>query len=259
MAKTRVHLMAKELGLDTKDLIAQLEKLGIRGRKAQSSLEDDEVSRLRTALAEQEKPQVHVGEEKVVADRVVTADDESLGEIQARETIVERRVRANVIRRRTSRIEVIPEAAEKSQAEEAVPPSAGEATPTAEELPHHAEPDAESFQEFASDLQTDFSDDLISEEETAAEPVTSAPQVPEETVLKPAPEQKPVEVQEESPRGARILGRIDLKRTMRVEPAPTPVPRRPPVPGGAAVKPPPGAESLKPPRDGEVAKTEGAS
>ncbi|MGB7951474.1 MAG: translation initiation factor IF-2, partial [Candidatus Binatia bacterium] len=258
MAKTRVHLMAKELGVETKDLIAQLEKLGIRGRKAQSSLEDDEVSRLRTALAEQEKPQVHVGEEKVVADRVVTADDESLGEIQARETIVERRVRANVIRRRTSRIEVIPEAAEKSQAEEAVPPSAGEVTPPAEELPHHAEPDAESFQEFASDLQTDFSDDLISEEETVAEPVTSAPQVPEETVLKPAPEEKPVGVQEESPRGARILGRIDLKRTMRVEPAPTPVPRRPPVPGGAAVKPPPGAESLKPPRDGEVAKTEGA-
>ena len=80
--------------------------LGIRGRKAQSSLEDEEVTRVRAALAAQEKPQVHVGEEKVVADRVVTADDENLGEIQSRETIVERRVRTNVIRRRTSRVEV---------------------------------------------------------------------------------------------------------------------------------------------------------
>ena len=73
MGKTRVHLLAKELGIETKDLITQLDKLGIRGRKAQSALEDDEVTRLRAALAGQEKPQVHVGEEKVVADRVVTA------------------------------------------------------------------------------------------------------------------------------------------------------------------------------------------
>ncbi|HET7392263.1 MAG TPA: translation initiation factor IF-2 N-terminal domain-containing protein, partial [Candidatus Binatia bacterium] len=106
MGKMRVHLLAKELEMETKDLVAHLERLGIRGRKAQSSLEDEEVTRVRAALAAQEKPHVHVGEEKVVADRVVTADDESLGEIQARETIVERRVRANVIRRRTSRVEV---------------------------------------------------------------------------------------------------------------------------------------------------------
>jgi hypothetical protein len=36
---------------------------------------------------------------------VVKSEDESLG-VQARETIVERRVRTNVIRRRTSRVEV---------------------------------------------------------------------------------------------------------------------------------------------------------
>jgi len=50
MAKARVHLLAKELGLDPKDLIAHLEKMGMRGRKAQSSLEDDEVARIRAAL-----------------------------------------------------------------------------------------------------------------------------------------------------------------------------------------------------------------
>src|SRR5688572_32477286 len=93
MGKTRVHLLTKELGLKTKELIAQLDKLGMRGRKAQSALEEDEVARIRAALAAQEKPQVHVGEEKVVADRVVKSENENLGEVQARETIVERRVR----------------------------------------------------------------------------------------------------------------------------------------------------------------------
>ena len=44
MGKTRVHLLAKELGIETKDLIAQLDRLGLRGRKAQSALEDDEVA-----------------------------------------------------------------------------------------------------------------------------------------------------------------------------------------------------------------------
>src|SRR3972149_10554838 len=107
MVKPSLHSLAKDLGIEPKDLIAHLEKMGIKGKKSQSSLEDDEAARIRAALATPAKPQVHVGEEKVVADRVVTAEDQSLGEIQAREKIVERRVRVNVIRRRTSRVEVI--------------------------------------------------------------------------------------------------------------------------------------------------------
>ena len=67
MVKMRVHLLAKELGMETKELVAQLDKMGMRGRKAQSSLADEEVGRIRTALAAQEKPQVHVGEERVVS------------------------------------------------------------------------------------------------------------------------------------------------------------------------------------------------
>src|SRR6185369_15305961 len=133
MGKTRVHLLAKELGIETKDLIAQLDKLGMRGRKAQSALEDDEVARVRTALAVHEKPQVHVGEEKVVADRVVKTEDESHGEVQARETIVERRVGVGVIRRRTKREEV------------AQPEVAAESAPVHEEIP--AEPAHEAAAE----------------------------------------------------------------------------------------------------------------
>src|ERR1700675_713751 len=107
MAKTRVHILAKELGIEVKDFIAQLEKLGIKGKKSQNTLEDEEAVRIRAALAAPAKPQVVVGEEKVVADRMVTTGDESVGETQAHEKIVERRVRTNVIRRRTSRTEIV--------------------------------------------------------------------------------------------------------------------------------------------------------
>src|SRR5262249_56691369 len=68
---------------------------------------------------------------------------ENLGEIQARETVVERRVRANVIRRRTSRVEVVPQAGEKAEAE--VEAGAGKtAAPAIEETTAPIAPAADS-------------------------------------------------------------------------------------------------------------------
>jgi len=263
MGKTRVHLLAKELAMETKDLIAQLDKLGMRGRKAQSSLEDDEVARLRASLAAQEKPQVHVGEEKVVADRVVKAEGENLGEIQARETIVERRVRANVIRRRTSRVEV-PQP-EKPQAEvevakapvELAKPLVQEAavTPPAEveEIPPPIAPEIEaSAEEVAIESKA--------QEEPAELEAGAAEALPVEPAAAPAPgptSEKSAPAQQEAPRGARILGRIDLRRTIAVPAAPPTVRRVGAVPPGAApapgVKPPEfkEGETLKPAVGGE--------
>jgi translation initiation factor IF-2 len=260
MGKTRVHLLAKELGIETKDLIAQLDKLGMRGRKAQSALEDDEVNRVKTALAGQERPQVHVGEEKVVADRVVTAEDEKLGEFQARETVVERRVRANVIRRRTSRVEVVPQAGEKVQVETEHRPEepssaefdqTSEPTPPVEELPEPA-PEIETVEEFSADIEQNFREETTPAEISVKAEATSAAEL-EEPSVKPSAEAKPASIPEEAPRGARVLGRIDLRRTIRVEPAPTPLPRRP-APGAATVSSPVGAEGVRPARDGEAAK-----
>ncbi|HUC98153.1 MAG TPA: translation initiation factor IF-2 [Candidatus Polarisedimenticolaceae bacterium] len=269
MGKMRVHLLAKELEMETKDLVAQLERLGIRGRKAQSSLEDEEVARVRAALAAQEKPHVHVGEEKVVADRVVTADDESLGEIQARETIVERRVRANVIRRRTSRVEVPTEAheADSTQTETVPTPtrqpsvdfedlaatmpsyeddSALSAIAPESDASHHEEP-GETPGEIA---------EPASAEERRAQPVQvqhrqpvsapPAPPPPAQTAAAPAAAPK------EAARGARVLGRIDLKRTVTIAPAAPSAPRRP-MPGAPGV-PPAANEAARPARDGEAAK-----
>src|SRR5947208_10906779 len=255
MGKTRVHLLAKELGMETKDLVAQLDKLGMRGRKAQSSLEDDEVARVRAALASQEKPQVHVGKEKVVADRVVKAEDESLGDIEARETIVERRVRANVIRRRTSRVEVPQAEKQRSEAEVSKAPVA-EPQPSVErpevtrapveEVPAQGAPEVETPGEepLAAEAEPQETSTPFEARETEPPAAANRAQIPE----KRAP------IEEEAPRGARILGRIDLRRTVRVEPAPTPIVRRP-APGAPAITPTPGVEVQRPPRDLDKEKT----
>jgi translation initiation factor IF-2 len=234
MGKTRVHLLAKELGIETKDLIAQLDRLGLRGRKAQSALEDDEVARVRAALAAQEKPQVHVGEEKIVADRVVKSEDDNEGGAEARETIVERRVRANVIRRRVNRTEVAP--TEAPAAEVARTPAATEPSRTqvesapaaaAEDLPAEILPDIEAPSEWSEPGEAAPEFEARNLDAGAVEPESApagAPPVSESR----SPAISPEPVVQEAPRGARILGRIDLKQTMRVEPAPTPVLRKPP-------------------------------
>ncbi|MEE9143435.1 MAG: translation initiation factor IF-2 [Candidatus Binatia bacterium] len=212
MAKTRVYLLAKELGMEPKDVVAHLQKLGIRGKKAQSSLEDKDAARVRSVMAAQAKPQVTVGEEKVVVDRVVTSDDQTTGEVQAHERIVERRVRTNVIRRRTRRVAVVSPTPPPKTEPQMVPleeTSPGEISPMgslSEEvlvkptLPKEGVPRVEA--KGAESLPTPPSIEEPGKPGVVTEPVKEVP-VPEV---------------EKAPRGAKILGRIDLKRAARVEP-----------------------------------------
>jgi len=55
MSKTRVYELAKEFGIDNKDLIAQLEKLGIAVKAPSSSLEDSDADKVRREFALGEK------------------------------------------------------------------------------------------------------------------------------------------------------------------------------------------------------------
>ena len=43
----RIHELAKEWGQNPKDLLTVAERVGIRGKRSQSALTDDEVTRLR--------------------------------------------------------------------------------------------------------------------------------------------------------------------------------------------------------------------
>ena len=265
MGKTRVHLLAKDLAIETKDLIAQLEKMGMRGRKAQSALEDDEVARIRAAYIALEKPQVHVGEEKIVADRMVRGEEEGQVGIEAHETVVERRVRANVIRRRTSRVEVAPTeqapvAAESVQAplveappihvEPETPPTPVETMP--EVVAFESAPGGEVSEPVTAPLEAEIPSTVV--DVTAQAPVEVTPRV-QAVAAPPVVAEAAPTMQQEVPRVSRILGRIDLKQAMRIEPAPTPVLRRTP-PGarpGEAARPADGV--VVPVGDAEKPKT----
>src|ERR1043166_4330867 len=121
----RIHELAKDWGVSPKDVMASLERIGIRGKRSQSSLSDDEVQRVREALGLVPRPAVSLGAERVVSERVVT-EREAGGEqiVTAREQTTETRLRANVIRRRTAR-EVLKreEAPPPTTASEEVPPA----------------------------------------------------------------------------------------------------------------------------------------
>lgn len=257
MVKTRVHTLAKDLGVEPKDLVAQLEKIGIRGKKVQNSLEDEEVARVRAAFAALVKPQVTIGEEKVVADRVVTAEDQSMGEIQAREKVVERRIQANVIRRRTSRVEVIsqkpPTKIEPPPTppieEEPPPPEISPEIPPPVEVVMEPEPPQEEVPQAEAPVVEAKAAEVV---QISIEPEVVEIELAEE---KPAPAQKPAPTPAEPQKGPRVLGHINLKQTMRIVPQPVPGPRRP----GPLQPVSPLVPSKAPKPAPEVAKPEGAA
>src|SRR6476659_826124 len=78
MIKTRVYEVARELGLDNREVVAKLATLGIPVRNHMSSIEPGDADRIRRAI-EKEKQQ-NVVEERirptVVRRRAVKRDDE---------------------------------------------------------------------------------------------------------------------------------------------------------------------------------------
>src|SRR3990170_984277 len=201
------------------------------------------------------EPPVSFEEEKVVADRVVKSEDESAGQVQARETIVERRVRTNVIRRRTSRVEVPQPEKPPVEVEAVTPPVEAPAEipigePLTEAAPAEAAPEIwpaaeESLPEVPPPAGEPTQVEAIAAELSPVTPLAE-PETPAPASVQIAP------VSEEAPRVSRILGRIDLRRTVRVEPAPTPVARRA-IPGAPGQPRIPGAEAAKPAAGGEQA------
>jgi translation initiation factor IF-2 len=153
MTKKRVYELAKELGLENKELISRLEKIGIAVRSHSSTLEDSDLERIQAELLSPEPREV-----------------------------VEQRIKSTVIRRRAVRTPLEEGKPEESVAlpkEEA--PAA--AAPQAEAVPKEAagEPIAKE-----APVRTSIYRDLPASQ-TAPRPVS-----PEGLLQKPAPAQKPV-------------------------------------------------------------------
>ncbi len=111
MSKKRVYELAKELGLENKELISRLEKIGIAVKSHSSTLEDGDLERIQAELLSPEPREV-----------------------------VEKRIKSTVIRRRAVRLPV-----EESKPEEAAaaPPEEeppAEAAPRPEPVPKEAAP-----------------------------------------------------------------------------------------------------------------------
>lgn len=103
MPRKRVHELAKELGMDTRQLLARLEELGVHGKKAQSTLTEQEIALVHPDTSQPEAQPV-VGQERLVAERVVTAVDQGSDHvITAREEVRESRISSTIIRRRATR------------------------------------------------------------------------------------------------------------------------------------------------------------
>src|SRR5216683_549607 len=98
MAKKTVSEVAKELGVERKDLLGYLEKQGKGKITTKSTLADDEIERAKEGLGLGPKPQVTIGGERVTTQDVV---NEAGGTM--RETVTERRTSAGVVRRRKAK------------------------------------------------------------------------------------------------------------------------------------------------------------
>jgi translation initiation factor IF-2 len=240
--KKRIHELAKEWGLSTKDLVARLDRLGIRNKRSQSSLKDDEVARVRDALGLREKAAVAIGAERVVEERVVTEKDASEEQlVTSRERVVENRVGQNLIRRRTKKVEelkrediplAVPAAMPPLEPVEMPPvPSAGtvwsapvetrevppapvvataSAAPNAEHAPEP--PPAAAARPAAASVEAPPVSVPVKTPATAA-----APEAP----ARPAPASMPPTMSgTDAPQTVRVLGKIDLKKAMPPRPGP---------------------------------------
>jgi translation initiation factor IF-2 len=241
----RIHELAKDLNVTAKDLLAAAERVGIRGKKSQSSLTEEELQRVREALGLVPRPTVAVGTERVVAERVVTERDAG-AEVTAREQTTETRLQAGVIRRRTAREvlkrEELPAAVAPPPAEVPppldldadVPPALTDVPPPPVEREPRPVEAVVSASGAVEPLPPAAPEPPASPPE-AAEPRPAAP-----VVAKPQPAPPPARPAAPPPpgfeemRGVKVLGKIDLRKAAPATSAPGQRPGEALAPGGDA-------------------------
>ncbi len=215
MARTRVLELAKEWGLESKELITRLEKIGMRGKRSQSTLTEEELERATQELGFGDKPSVTIGEE-----RLVTAE--------TGQQVVERRVGTKVIRRRAAASsdplldleQTEPLESLGLQSDVLQTFAAPDALPDIFEAPIARLPEIADLAPAEEPAPVPLQPEPVVTKPGAASPVRPAPEIPTataapapaKTAAPAAPPPVPEEKLLERPFGPRVLGRIDLKK-----------------------------------------------
>ncbi len=155
MSKKRVYELAKEMGLENRELISRLEKIGIAVKSHSSSLEDGDMERIKVELLSPEPREM-----------------------------VEKRIKSTVIRRRASRLPV-----EESSPKEAAAPQIEE-EPPAGETPH-VEKEPEETVSRISPKEAPVRTSIYREPPVAGVPRPAVPVAPSQKPVVSAREREP--------------------------------------------------------------------
>jgi len=258
MAKKTVSEVAKEHGIERKDLIGYLEKQGKIKVSAKTTLTDEEVDRARENLGFGPKPQVRIGEERVVTQNVVSETGTT-----TQTTFTELRTSGTTIRRRKAKADVPTEAPPDLAPEDdgLQPPPAEMISETSEDLPP-LPPEAPIAPPPPPPVQEPEPIVVQSEVQPPTPPVVDKPAAAPSPTPQPAPPAASAtpaatpSTTDTTMRSARVLGRIDLRK---VEPPRGPA--RPGAPAGDAdrrLRPATTDTAPKPPTEEEAKDRKGA-
>ena len=215
MSKKRVHELAKELGLENKDLIAHLERLGITVKSHASTLEDHEIERVKEDLQGTSPRQ-----------------------------IVEERIKTTVIRRRAVRQPVEAAVAEEALEEKEEKPAAEKAAPEVSEIKKAKEEKSDAVTAAVVEKEAKPAEEAVKPAEAPAatlpgkeipgsEPVGEAkPAQPASVVIPVKPKQPPIILPVRPP----IMSRHKITRPDEKKEAPAKAFAKP---GEMIVTPPP--------------------
>ncbi len=219
MKRTRIYELAKEWGVAAPAILAQLPKLGSSAKTVHSAITDDEAAKVKALLRVTPPPAPVVGQHRLVSERLMTQPaDGTTATITTKEQVVESRVQTGVIRRRTTRVAVPQEMVPALNDKPAPPVTADRTFPTLSESIPAVAFDRPITNEMPVLLVLPQAEEAL----VRARPVDTKhgeDDAPVSASMLPLPPAQPVVADTTMP-SPRVLGRIDLRKTIYVPQSP---------------------------------------
>jgi hypothetical protein len=220
MKRLRIYELAKEWGVASQTILEQLRKGGSKATTVHNTITEEEAAKVKSLIGLTPPPVPPVpaiGQQRVISERVVTqSTDGATAAVATHEQVVEQRVQTGVIRRRTTRVELPQEMTTvvDEQPVSAVTPEQGAPTPSEETPPIAFDVPVidEEVVPFAVSTGEDALARAVSVDTTPHPDAVSTS--PASQASAPA---QPGVVATTNP-SPRVLGRIDLRKTVPAPP-----------------------------------------